>query len=76
MVGRLGMSIAQCRTAWSQLSIVFDQINDSADPNSSLFETSRLEQWAKDLVKEYTGDENTLMFAKGPQNINNKGCHT
>ena len=65
------MSIEQCYVAWKGLEEVFD----SPDVDGKLFDASKLEQWAQDLVEEYTGDRNTLMYVNGPQNQNEKSCH-
>lgn len=42
-----------------------------------LFDTERLEAWAKQLALEYTGDENAKIMPhpkSGFGNINNRGC--
>lgn len=71
MIGRLGMSIEQCYNAWKGL----DEVFDSPDTEGKLFDAQKLEQWAQDLVEEYTGDRNSLMYVNGEQNLNGKSCH-
>lgn len=69
------MSIAQCRKAWDGLSEAL-LVQPS---NGKLLDAEKLENWAKALVKEYTGDENTLMFVSGKpqeQNFNGRSCRT
>jgi hypothetical protein len=59
MIGRLGMSIKQCEEAWIDLRKAL-QVDLGA--NRQLLKDEELELWAKALVKQYTGSEDTRML--------------
>ena len=77
LVGRLGLSIGQCRKAWKSLDDVF-KVEYNPDPEAPLFSAEKLENWAKALVKEHTGDSETMMLIKNNEmdkpNNNQKSC--
>lgn len=75
MIGRLGMSISQMKMAYGGLrKQVFESVVAEKD-GDPLFSSTKLEEWAKALVKEYTGDENSKMIpTEGHGNTNGKGC--
>jgi hypothetical protein len=59
------MSIAEIKLAYKDLkNHVFSHVLVSSDEDT-LFDDARLEQWAKDLVKKYTGNENSPMVPEG-----------
>lgn len=58
MIGRLGMSIKQCDDAWNKLREAL-QVQKSS---KELLDSGALESWAKDLVREHTGNEDTPML--------------
>jgi hypothetical protein len=69
MIGRLGMSIEQCIEAWKDL---FKALQVNIGANQRLLSSTSLEDWAKALVKQYTGRENTRMYepaVKAGENI-------
>src|SRR4051794_30002122 len=72
LMGRLGMSIAQCREAWKDLEHVFKVANLDGGP---LFSAEALEEWAKALVEKYTRDPESMMLLKDEvkENHNNNG---
>lgn len=71
------MSIGEMKLAYKGLKEnVFNHIA-AKTYNDPLFDELRLEQWAKDLVKVHTGDENSKLIpdkASGFGNKNRKGC--
>lgn len=74
------MSIGEMKLAYKQLKEqVFNHIA-AKTYNDPLFDEQRLEKWAKDLVKEHTGDENSKLIPDKASehgefgNKNRKGC--
>ncbi|KIM26135.1 hypothetical protein M408DRAFT_330721 [Serendipita vermifera MAFF 305830] len=84
MMGRLGMSIAQCKKAWEELAEVFkvDTEDESGEKREGgpLFSAKKMEAWARKLVRENTAGENegTMMLIKPDDkaalNKNGKSC--
>jgi len=53
------MSIKQCTEAWIEL---FKALEVNPGTNQKLLSSKSLEDWAKDLVEQYTGRKNTRML--------------
>lgn len=74
LIGRLGLSIRQCREAWRGLNEVF-RVELDQDLGEPLFSAEKLEAWAKDLIEEHTGYSETSMLIKTAQpNSNQRSC--
>lgn len=76
LIGRLGMSISAIKKAYKGLKDnVFGHITAKTE-KEPLFDSQRLEKWAKKIVKMYTGNEDSEMIPEGEGfgNINNRGC--